>query len=50
MCEEEEEYFEVEDIENKINEEFKLGVKKEYFLEHIDKFDLESMLDEEKYL
>ena len=40
----EEACFEVEDIEDKINEEFKLDVKEEYF----DESGIESTLDEEK--
>ena len=44
----EESCFEVEDIENKINDEFKLDVTKEFFDECFDENDLESTSDEEK--
>ena len=49
MCEQQEgNHFEVEEIENKINEDFKLDVRKEYFDECFDEHDLESMSDEGK--
>ena len=41
----EEDHFEVKDIQNKINDEFKSHVKEEYF----DKHGLESASDDEKY-
>ena len=46
FVQQEEEYFEVEDLKKKINDEFKLDLNEEYF----DECGLESILDYEKDL